>query len=237
MAGRGEEARRETLIKLANAMAFIAVVGVAVLIVASQSQTSGGDTNLEGAADVRNLLDDLPQHGMVLGEPRAKATLIEFGDLQCPVCKGYSEDVLPRLIEGQVARGQAKLEFRNFTIIGPESTPAGAAALAAGKQGRGWSFVELFYRNQGEEDSGYVTGAFLTAIARGAGVPDIAKWNRDRRSKTALDAVAATAAEAERLGFDGTPSFAIEGPTAAGLETLGPVPSLETLESAISKAH
>ena len=112
--------------------------------------------------------------------------LVEFGDLQCPVCKGYSEEVLPQVIETQVRSGEAKLEFRNYTIIGPESMPAGAAAIAAGKQGRGWKFVELFYRNQGVEDSGYVTDEFLTAIAKGAGVPDIAKWNADRKSKRVL---------------------------------------------------
>jgi protein-disulfide isomerase len=232
--GAGDGKRRESLIKLASAMAFLAIVGVAVLIVVTQSQTSGGDTNLEGVADVRKLLDGLPQHGMLLGEPKAKVTLIEFGDLQCPVCKGYAEEVLPQVIEGQVRNGDAKLDFRNYTIIGPQSTPAGAAAIAAGEQGRGWSFVELFYRNQGAEDSGYVTDSFLTALARGAGVPDVARWNRDRKSAWVLEQVATTTAQAERLGFSGTPSFAIEGPGTSGVETLGAAPSQADLESAIS---
>ena len=74
--------------------------------------------------------------------------------------------------------------------------PAGAAALAAGEQGRGWNFVELFYRNQGVENSGYVTDEFLTAIARGAGVADIAQWNADRRSKRVLAQVDGTTDEA-----------------------------------------
>jgi protein-disulfide isomerase len=234
--GTDDGRRRESLIKLASAMAFLAVVAVAVLIVITQ-HGSGGDTNLEGVAEVRELLDGLPQHGMVLGEPRAKATLVEFGDLQCPACKAYSEETLPQVIESQVARGQARLEFRNFTIIGPESSPAGAAAIAAGEQERGWSFVELFYRNQGEENSGYVTDDFLTAIARGAGVPDIPKWNRERRKARVLGEVTETTHEAERLGFTGTPSFALEGPDATGIQALGTFPSAGDLESAIASAH
>lgn len=232
--GSGE--RRQRLIKLGSAMAFLALVVVAVLIVVSQSQTSGGDAKLEGVAEVRQLLSGVPQQGMVLGEPSAKTTLLEFGDLQCPVCKGYSEEVLPQLIEGQVARGEAKIEFRNYTIIGPQSAPAGAAAIAAGEQGRGWNFVELFYRNQGIEDSGYVTDNFLTAIARGAGVPDIAKWNHDRQSGPVGDEVAEATSQAEALGFSGTPSFAIRGPSTAGVEALGTPGSAEALESAISEA-
>jgi protein-disulfide isomerase len=228
--------RRQRLIKLGSALAFLAVVVVAVLIVISANQSSGGDTSLEGVAEVKQLLAGVPQHGMELGMPGAKVTLVEFGDLKCPVCKGYSEEVLPQVIEGPVALGEAKIDFRNYTIIDAESTPAGAAALAAGEQGRGWDFVELFYRNQGLETSHYVTDSFLTAIAKGAGVPDVAKWNRDRKSKRLLAQVAQTTAEAERLGFTGTPSFAVEGPGTKGLETLGTPGSAEALESAIANA-
>lgn len=228
--------RRQRLIKLGSAAAFLALAIVAVLVVISQSQSDGGDTEIEGAAEIRRMLSGVPQQGMVLGDPSAKVTLLEFGDLQCPVCKGYSEEVLPQLIEGQVARGEAKIDFHNFTILGPDSTTAAAAAIAAGKQGRGWSFVELFYRNQGLEGTGYVTDAFLTAIAKGAGVPDIARWNEDRRSKRVLQQVAASTAEAERLGFTGTPSFAVRGPSTTGLETLGTPGSAGALESTIADA-
>jgi protein-disulfide isomerase len=233
----GTDERRQRLVKLASAAAFLALALLAVLIVISQSQTSGGDSeNIADATLVKQELGGIPQSGMVLGSPGAKVTVFEFGDLQCPVCKGYAEEVLPQIIENQIRSGEAKLDFRNFTIIGEQSTPAGAAAIAAGEQGRGWNFVELFYRNQGTENSGYADDKFLTAIAKGAGVPDIAKWNSDRKSKRVLGEVADTSAEAERLGFTGTPSFAIEGPGTSGLETLGTPNSAEALESAISNA-
>jgi protein-disulfide isomerase len=227
--------RRQQLIKLGSAAVFLTVVVVAVLIVISTSESGGGDaSNIQGGPEVNRLLNGIPQHGMSLGDPSAAAQLAEFGDLQCPVCKAYSEEVLPQIIEGQVRNGEARIEFNNYTIIGPESTPAGAAAIAAGRQGRGWNYVELFYRNQGAEDSGYVTDAFLTAIAKGAGVPNIAKWNRDRKSPPVLQEVAKTTAQAKDLGFTGTPSFAIEGPRTQGPEAIGGVPSAETLESAIA---
>jgi protein-disulfide isomerase len=229
--------RRQQLIKLASAIGFLAVAAVLVLIVISQSQSGGGDANdIADAAEVNQGLSGIPQNGMVLGEPGAKVTLLEFGDLQCPVCKGFSEEILPPVIESQVRGGEAKIDFRNFTIIGPQSTPAGAAAIAAGKQGRGWNFIDLFYRNQGPEDSGYVTEEFLTAIAKGAGVPDIARWERDRKSTQALAEVKETTSEAERLGFTGTPSFAVEGPGTAGKQTLGTPGSSDAIESAIQAA-
>jgi protein-disulfide isomerase len=233
--GQREE-RRKRLLQIGSAAAFLAIVAVAVLIVVSQSQTSGGDTNLEDVGLISRQLEGIPQSGMTLGEPQAKVTLFEFGDLQCPVCKGFSEEIIPEVIDSKVRSGAAKIEFRNYTIISQESIPAGAAAIAAGRQGRGWSFIDLFYRNQGPEASGYVTDEFLTEIARGAGVTDIAKWDKDRKSTKVLEEVKDTTAEAQRLGFTGTPSFAVEGPGTSGVEALGTPGSAGEIESAIQSA-
>lgn len=229
--------RRQQMIKLASALGFLAVAVVIVLIVVSQSGSEGGDAgNIEGAAEIEAELAGIPQKGLVLGSGNAKAKLIEFGDLQCPVCKGFAEEILPPVIEGQVRNGEATLEFRNFTIISPESITAGAAAIAAGEQARGWNFVELFYRNQGIERSGYVTDEFLTSIAKAAKVPNIERWNEARKSERVISQVEASTEEAERLDFSGTPSFAVEGPGAKGLETLGTPQSTGEIESAIESA-
>jgi protein-disulfide isomerase len=242
----GVPPRRERLTKLVSAAVFLAIVAVALAVVVNGSKT-GGATKLEEIAQVAHLLRGVPQRGTTLGSPKAKPILVEFGDLQCPVCKAYSEEVLPRLIEGPVRQGEARIQFRNFTILGPQSTAAGAAAIAAGEQGHGWSYIELFYRNQGQEDSGYVTDAFLRAIARAAGVPDIARWERDRQSEPVLGAVAQTTEEAEHMGLSGTPSFAVEVPATAGIvlegttkdgiRAVGEAPSLAELEAAIGAAR
>ena len=188
-----------------------------------------------GAVD--SLLSGIPQEGLVLGKKSAPVELIEFGDLQCPVCKAFSENVLPQVIENQVKTGQAKIDFRNFTIISEESVPAGAAAVAAGAQRRGWEYIELFYRNQGEEASGYVNDEFMTSIAKGAGVNDIATWNEDRKAPETTKEVEATTAEAkEKFHFEGTPSFAVRGPNTNGIEVLSLSESPEFYEEAIEKA-
>ena len=235
-AGKQEE-RRKRLLQIGSAAVFLAVVIVAVLIVVSQSESDGGDTSLESVATVRSELKGIPQNGMILGDPAAKVTLAEFGDLQCPVCKGFAEEIVPEVIDSKVRSGEAKIEFRNFTIISEESTPAAAAAIAAGKQGRGWNYIELFYRNQGVEASGYVTDEFLTEVARGAGVQDIAQWNRDRESNAVLRQVQSETDEAESLGLNGTPSFVVTGPNAEGKEILGTPGSAEGLEEAIEAAN
>lgn len=230
-----EPERRQRLLQLAAGAAFLTLAVVLVLIVVNASGGSGGDAgDIEGAAEVDRLLAGIPQDGMVLGDPKAPVELIEFGDLQCPFCAGFAKEILPPIIEDQVKKGEVKLDFRNLTIIGEESVPAGAAALAAGEQGRGWNYVELFYRNQGTERSGYVTDEFMEAVAKAAGVKNLAKWNQDRRRL--VGEVEKTTAEAHELGYDATPSFAVEGPDSEGLELLGTPESTGALEEAIEKA-
>jgi protein-disulfide isomerase len=226
--------RRTKLMQVAAGAVFLAIAVVIALIVANASSDDGGDTNLEGAGEIAQSLRGIPQKGLVLGAVDAPVELVEFGDLQCPICAAYAEEVLPPIIENQVKNGEVELAFRNYTIIGPESADAGAAALAAGTQGRGWHFVELFYANQGRENAGYADDAFLEAVAEGAGVRDMTRWNRDRAKLTSE--VEATTAEAKELGLQGTPTFAIEGPETDGLEVLGSPGSTGALEEAIEEA-
>jgi protein-disulfide isomerase len=229
--------QRTKMLQIGAGLAFLVIVAVvAVIVINSSSNGSSGDTKLENVATVNQILGDIPQEGLVIGDPKAPVELIEFGDLQCPVCKGYSEEQLPPLIDGVVKEGKAKIAFRNFTIISEESIPAGAAAIAAGNQGRGWNYIDIFYRNQGKERTGYVTDEFMTSIAKGAGVKDIAKWNKERKSKDVLGEVEATTAEATKFGFNGTPSFAIKGPGTNGIHLLPTLSSTGEFEAAIKEA-
>ncbi len=119
-------------------------------------------------------------------------------------------------------------------ILGPDSETAARAALAAGEQGRFFEYMALFYRNQGIENSGYVTDDFLTAIAKAAGVADLDKWNSARASSTWTSELAATDSEATSLGLTGTPTIQVVGP--GGKKVLSGVPSEAQLEAAIRAA-
>jgi protein-disulfide isomerase len=230
--------RRTRLLQLSAGGVFLAIiVVVVVIIVAGSGGSSGGDaSNVVEVAQVNKLLKGLPQEGTTVGKSTAPVTLIMYGDLQCPICKEYSEEFMPPLIEKQVKNGEVKIDYRDFIIISEESIPAGEAALAAGEQGKGWTFIELFYRNQGEERSGYVTEEFLESIGKAAGIPDIAKWNEERKSGKFTKEVEKTTAQATKFGFEGTPSYAIEGPGSEGLELLSTPQSVGEFEEAIKKA-
>jgi protein-disulfide isomerase len=214
--------QRTRLLQIAAGTVFVVIIAVVVVIVIVSGGSSGGDAgNIKEVSQVDSLVGKSPQSQLTLGKNSAPVKLYEYGDLQCPFCKAYSEEVLPQVIEEKVDSGEASITFRNYLIIGAQSLPAGAAAIAAGEQGRGWNFIETFYRNQGEENSGYVTEDFLEAVGKASGVKDMARWNKERKSKKLEEQAEATTEEAKtKYGFEGTPSFAIKGPKSNGLELL-----------------
>ena len=97
--------------------------------------------------------------------------MVEFVDLQCPFCAEYTRDALPTIVKRYVRTGKLKLELRPVAILGPDSATArGRGRGSRAQQNRIWQFADLWYLNQGRENSGYVDDAFLRRIARGAGV-------------------------------------------------------------------
>ena len=237
----GAQARKRRL-QLLIIAGFAAIAVIVALIVISQSggddnEGGGGGTpsNVQGAQQVNSELTGVTQSGNTLGESSAPVTVTEYGDPQCSSCRFFSEKVAPDLISSEVKSGNVTYEFLPFLIIGPDSKPAMKAVLAAGEQGRFWNYLQLFYLNQGGENSGYVTDDFLTSLARAAGVPDVDKWNTDRNDPRWDATIQQGSSQAQSFGFNGTPSIVVQGPN--GQKAIGgsTIPTLDEIQAAIQQ--
>jgi protein-disulfide isomerase len=194
-------ARRRLWLLGGSALAALAVV--AVLVVVSQS---GGGSDTTNKPQTTHLFDGIPQHGATLGDPNAPVKMVEFVDLQCPYCAEYTRNVLPTLVKRYVRQGELSIELRPLVFIGPDSETAARAAATASQRNRMWQFADLFYLNQGQENSGYVTPDFLRRITRGAGLDPGPVLAAGQSSSTPA-IVTQAEREASRRGIDSTPSF------------------------------
>jgi protein-disulfide isomerase len=227
-------ARKRRLIQLGGLVALAAIV-VVVAIVISSGGASGpkksASENVAGQSLAAEQFDGIPQSGAVLGDPKAPATLVEYGDLVCPACKAYSDDVLPPLIEKYVRTGKLKMEFKPFQFVRPWSLQAAQYSYAASLQNKGWNFDRIWYINQGDESENYVTDEFARKIASGVPGLDANKLIADSKTQAAKDAAAKVAQEFQGLGFDSTPSFT--GGKTGG--TLKPVDLSQNPDQAVQK--
>lgn len=158
------------------------------------------------------LLAGITQRANALGEPTAPVTLAYFGDLECPFCKEFTLQMLPSIIEKWVRSGSLRIEYHALETATPEPEVFEAqqvAALAAGKQNKEWNFIETFYREQGEEGSGYVTEAFLDGIAGQVAGLDVSRWTSDRSDPELAREIARDEEDAAEAGLNGTPAFLI----------------------------
>ena len=206
---------RRTSLILGGALAVALAV---VLIVVLASGGSGGTTKTTptkagqaapGGPETQQLLGGIPQSGFTLGKATAPLTLIEFNDMQCPVCREYDRAVFPTLIDNYVRTGKLRMEMRLQSFIGPDSVKGGRAVAAAAQQNRAWTFYHLFYVNQGQENSGYVTDEFLRSIGLATKGLDVARLMRDRDAGAAQQALDTGKQAFAAAGFTGTPSFLV----------------------------
>jgi protein-disulfide isomerase len=182
-----------------------------------------GERALRGEAELAERFGGIPQDGSILGRPDAPYTLVEFADLQCPFCAQFDRDVLPAVIERFVRPGKLRIELRPVAFLGPDSSTGAAATVAAGEQDRMWQFSDLWYRNQGPENSGYATPQFVGNIARGASL-ELDRWQRQSNSPELIAILERNAQAARTARISGTPQFRL-GPTAG---TLTPFASRRT---------
>ena len=198
-----EQRRRRLLIFGGGLLVVIAAVAVAIAV------SSGGSSGTKSSgAKAGTSFAGIPQSGNVLGSPNAKATMMVFADMQCPFCREFETKAFPSIVNRYVKTGKLRVVFQPISFIGSESIVAAKAVAAASAQGKLFDYASAFYANQGTENTGYVTDAFLRRVAAAAGV-DAGKALAQANSAFATGRLARADADATRLGVSGTPTLAV----------------------------
>ncbi len=238
---RSTGGRRANPWVLGGALAAIAVVVVVVVIVLSvtggSSSNSATGTALPDAATIEKQFAGIPQQGNVLGKATAPATLVEYIDLQCPVCRDFETNVMPTLLERYVRTGKLKVIARPVTVIGPDSERGRRATIAAFAQNRGFNFSQLLYFNQGPENGGWLDDSMVADAAASIPGVDVKQLQDAAGSQAVADQAAKFDQQAQADQLAGTPTVLV-GKTGGRLTNLGAgLPSVQTLSTLINKAQ
>jgi protein-disulfide isomerase len=214
-AAAASAARRTRLTQLGVAITVVVVAIVIVLVATGKSKSgipaSSHEKNAT-VAEISSLIGGIPQSGNTLGSPTAPITLEYFGDLECPICREFTLHALPSIIPQWVRSGKLRIEYHSMETATREPEvfkTQQIAALAAGQQNKAWYFIETFYHEQGEEDSGYVTEKYIQGIARQVPGLNLAQWSSVRSNAEYTNDLTTDEQAVAQQGFKGTPSFLI----------------------------
>lgn len=143
------------------------------------------------------LLD--PKVAYVAGPANAKVTVAEFFDYRCPHCKA-SLAAMQHLAAGKNIR----IAFVERPILTPDSLVAAEAAVAARRQGD--KYVPFHFALMAT--AGELPKDRILDIAKSVGL-DTARLEKDMADPAVLDSIKASNGLADRLHFDGTPTFVV----------------------------
>jgi protein-disulfide isomerase len=208
-------ATRRRRLTMLGAVVGAAAIVVAVLIAVSASgsgkktSTAASSGPVAGARESTAMLSGIPQKGNVLGDPKAPVRVIEFADLQCPFCRDYTLNTLPRLVRDYVRPGKVRMAFQSLAFIGDDSVRAARVAEAAAQQNKLWNVVDTTYFNQGKENSGWASDALLKRIAGAVPGLDADRAFAARDSAAVTNALKSAQTLATSSGVESTPTFLV----------------------------
>ena len=152
----------------------------------------------------------------ILGLANASATLLEYGDYECPYC-GAAHSLVKAIMESVGDR--TCFAFRHFPLssMHPHAERAAEAAEAAGAQDGFWEMHDLLFENQHALDYDD-----LAEYAAMAGL-DPSRLMREVMANVYAERVREDFRSGVRSGVNGTPTFFINGARYDGPRELGPM--------------
>ena len=167
-------------------------------------------SNLEQNSGNSSVLtkENLIEGSIIMGNPNAKITIVEFGDYQCTFCYKFHDETMKRINEKYIKTENVNFIYKDFPLNGKQSILASEASYCAEKQGKFCEYHNTLYNNWGGENTGWITENVLLGFAKDVrlNLDDFSQCleNSEFRQKV-LD----NEKFGREIGINATPSFLI----------------------------
>lgn len=170
--------------------------------------------------DIPNMHRRSETDPFAMGAVDAPVVMTVFSDFECPFCARHALTTQRALIDDYVDAGLLRIEWNDMPVGGPRAERAAEAGRAAAAQGKFWEFQEAAFTKAQEKGNGHpeFTDEELIAIARDAGVPDMALFEKQLDEGTWKKAVEDATAYGRSLGVQATPQFLVGSHQVSGAQ-------------------
>ena len=184
--------------------------GLAVMLPLFGHAALAGEQTLVAQA---GKLPEVTDQDRILGDPKAKVTIIEYASLTCPHCATFHTGTLPELKKKYIDTGKVRFVYRHFPL---DRFAAKAAMLSvcAGPD-RQFAVIDVLFQNQLQWAGARDPEAELAKIGRLAGVGE-AEFKACMDNKPLLEKIIAERQGGEAAGVNATPTLFIDGKLFSG---------------------
>jgi protein-disulfide isomerase len=199
-AKRKEREKQETIAKLKK---FVLTVAVLVLVVILGYRFVNFINTPTSTISSEPLV--VVEGENIKGDEEATATLVEYGDFQCPACATYYPIV--KQLSEDFPEG-LRIVYRHLPLVSihPNAMPAAKAAEAAGVQGKFWEMHDILFEKQQEWSGDRNPKDKFVSYAEELEL-DIDAFNSDFDSRELQEKITGQMLTANRLGVNSTPTF------------------------------
>jgi protein-disulfide isomerase len=136
------------------------------------------------------------------GNNGATVAIVEYADFECPYCGEYAHIIYPQIAKDYIETGKVKYFFRDLPLpMHPHAMGAARAARCAGEQGKFWEMHDSLFAKQNT-----IRDVDMPDHAQELGL-DTAKFAACLSSDRHTDEINQSAADAQKMGIGGTPTF------------------------------
>jgi len=166
----------------------------------------------------------------VMGNPKAKVTLVEYASASCPHCARFDVLEFPGLKAKYIDTGKVRYVFREFLTPPEELAAFGFLLARCAGEAKYWTVVDQFFHDQTEIYTTHDVHGVVLRIAKSVGLTE-PQVEACIDSKPALDALNARMQAALNAKINSTPTLLINGVEFHAPE--GKEPDLASLSAAL----
>lgn len=155
-----------------------------------------------------------------LGNEKAKVTVIEFSDFQCPFCRSFWRDTVPQLKKEYIDTGKIKFVYRDYPLnFHAGAKPAAEGTECARDQGKFWELHDKIFQEQDKQGQGTIqfTKTDVVKWADQIGL-NMTQFNQCLDSGKYKAEVEKDFADGSAAGVSGTPTTFINGRSLVGAQ-------------------
>lgn len=159
---------------------------------------------------------DLSGHP-IMGRMDAPLDIYYWSDYQCPFCRRFESNTLPKLVEDHVGTGTLRVVFIEYPYLSEGSLRAAVMDHCVWRQvraddpGRYWQWHSAVFEAQQEKGSGWASRDNLLGLTRDVdGIDANAVDTCMQDDRPGIEAsISDDVSKARQLGFSGSPAFVL----------------------------